>query len=67
MTHVVISHFHGDHISGLTDAQGAAAYPNAEVVVPEAEWRFWTDVGNEARSPERQRPNFANTRRRFAP
>ena len=67
VTHVVISHFHGDHISGLTDAQGAAAYPNAEVVVPEAEWRFWTDEGNQARSPERQRPNFANTRRRFAP
>jgi glyoxylase-like metal-dependent hydrolase (beta-lactamase superfamily II) len=67
VTHVVLSHFHGDHISGLTDAQGAAAYPNAEVVVPEAEWRFWTDLGNEARSPERQRANFANTQRRFAP
>lgn len=67
VTHVVISHFHGDHISGLTDAQGAAAYPNAEVVVPEAEWKFWADEGNQARSPERQRPNFANTRRRFAP
>jgi glyoxylase-like metal-dependent hydrolase (beta-lactamase superfamily II) len=67
VTHVVISHFHGDHISGLTDAQGAAAYPNAEVVVPEAEWKFWADEGNQVRSPERQRPNFANARRRFAP
>jgi glyoxylase-like metal-dependent hydrolase (beta-lactamase superfamily II) len=67
VTTVVISHFHGDHISGLTDAAGAAAFPNAEVVVPDAEWRFWTDTGNEARTPENQRPTFANTARRFAP
>jgi hypothetical protein len=37
------------------------------VVVPEAEWAFWTDTGNQARSPERQRGNFANAQRRFAP
>ncbi|WP_376087434.1 MBL fold metallo-hydrolase [Roseomonas sp. CCTCC AB2023176] len=64
---VVISHFHGDHISGLTTADGAAVFPNAEIIVPEAEWRFWTDASNEARSPEGQRANFANTTRRFAP
>jgi glyoxylase-like metal-dependent hydrolase (beta-lactamase superfamily II) len=67
VTHVVLSHFHGDHVGGLVTAEGAAAYPNAEAVVPEAEWRFWADEGNQARSPERQRPNFANARRRFAP
>ncbi|MBX6742928.1 MAG: MBL fold metallo-hydrolase [Acetobacteraceae bacterium] len=67
VTHVVISHFHGDHISGLLDAEGGKAFPNAEVIVPEAEWAFWTDTGNETRSPERQRGNFANTQRRFAP
>jgi len=67
VTHVVISHFHGDHINGLITGQGAAAYPNAEVVVPEAEWKFWTDASNESRTPERQRGNFANTQRRFAP
>lgn len=67
VTHVVISHFHGDHISGLLDAEGGMAFPNAEVIVPGAEWAFWTDTSNESRSPERQRPNFANTQRRFAP
>jgi glyoxylase-like metal-dependent hydrolase (beta-lactamase superfamily II) len=67
VTAVVISHFHGDHISGLTTAEGAAAFPNAEIVVPAAEWAFWTDSGNEARTPEGQRPTFANTARRFAP
>lgn len=67
ITTVVLSHFHGDHINGLLDAEGKPAFPNAELVVPEAEWRFWTDTGNETRTPERQRPNFANVARRFAP
>lgn len=64
---VVVSHFHGDHITGLTTAQNEAVFPNAEVVVPAAEWAFWTDEGNASRAPEGQRGTFANTARRFAP
>ncbi|SDB66122.1 MBL fold metallo-hydrolase [Belnapia rosea] len=64
---VVMSHFHGDHVNGLLNAAGAAAFPNAEVVVPAAEWAWWSDTGNESRSPEGQRGNFANSARRFAP
>lgn len=67
VTHVVISHFHGDHINGLTLADGSAAYPNAEVVVSEAEWRFWTDEGAAARAPEAMRPAFANVTTRLRP
>jgi glyoxylase-like metal-dependent hydrolase (beta-lactamase superfamily II) len=37
VTRVVMSHFHGDHVNGLLNAEGAAAFPNAEVIVPEAE------------------------------
>jgi glyoxylase-like metal-dependent hydrolase (beta-lactamase superfamily II) len=66
VTHVVISHFHGDHINGLLTGADAT-YPNAEVVVPAGEWSFWNDESNATRSPERQRGNFANTKRRFAP
>ncbi len=66
VTHVVISHFHGDHINGLLTGTGMT-YPNAEVVVPAAEWSFWNDEGNVTRSPERQRGNFPNIKRRFAP
>ena len=40
---VIISHFHGDHINGLLNADGKPAFPNAEIMVPEAEWAFWTD------------------------
>ena len=38
---VVISHFHGDHINGLKKADGSLVYPNAEIMVPAAEWAFW--------------------------
>lgn len=64
---VVVSHFHGDHITGLTTAQDEVVFPNAEIIVPAAEWAFWTDEGNAARAPEGQRATFANTTRRFAP
>ncbi len=67
ITTVAISHFHGDHINGLTLADGSAAFPNAEVVVPEAEWRFWTDEGVASRAPEAMRPAFANVTNRFRP
>jgi glyoxylase-like metal-dependent hydrolase (beta-lactamase superfamily II) len=67
VTHVVQTHFHGDHINGLTTADNVAVFPNAEIVVPEVEWAWWTGAGNETRSPEGQRGNFANTTRRFAP
>ena len=41
---ILISHFHPDHIFGLmekdTDAQ---VFPQAEIIVPEVEYAFWTD------------------------
>ncbi len=67
VTHVIHSHFHGDHINGLLNAEGGRAFPNAQVLVPAPEWAWWTDTGNETRSPEGQRPTFANTARRFGP
>lgn len=67
VTLVVVSHFHGDHITGLTTAENQPFFPNAEVAVPATEWAFWSDSSNEARSPQQQRPTFANTARRFTP
>jgi glyoxylase-like metal-dependent hydrolase (beta-lactamase superfamily II) len=64
---VVITHCHQDHIHGLTTAEGAAVFPNAEVAVCETEFAWWEDAGNETRSPQGQRVNFANVARRFAP
>jgi glyoxylase-like metal-dependent hydrolase (beta-lactamase superfamily II) len=67
VTHVIQSHFHGDHINGLLNAENGRAFPNAQVLVPAAEWAWWTDAGNETRTPEGQRPSFGNVARRFAP
>ncbi len=62
---VVISHFHGDHINGLRAEDGSLAFPNAEVLVPAAEWKFWMDEGEMSRAPEGLKANFQNVRRVF--
>ena len=67
VTHVIQSHFHGDHVNGLLNATGGAAFANAEIIVPAVEWAWWSEASNETRSPEGQRPTFANAARRFAP
>jgi glyoxylase-like metal-dependent hydrolase (beta-lactamase superfamily II) len=64
---VVISHFHGDHVNGLLNADNkTAAFPNAEIKVPSVEWKFWTDDGEMSRaSPGRMTELFQNNRRVF--
>lgn len=64
---IVHTHFHGDHIGGLTSNDGTAIFPQAAIAVPEREWVFWNDAGEESRATEARRPAFANVRRRFAP
>ena len=63
---VVISHFHTDHVNGLLTAEGMPAFPNAEVLVPAAEWKFWMDDGEMSRaSGERMIGLFKNNRNIF--
>jgi glyoxylase-like metal-dependent hydrolase (beta-lactamase superfamily II) len=64
---VAHTHFHGDHIGGLTDAGGQPLFPNVPVLVPEKEWAFWTDAGEESRADAGRRPAFAMVRNKFAP
>jgi glyoxylase-like metal-dependent hydrolase (beta-lactamase superfamily II) len=47
---VIISHFHGDHIGGLKNADGSLAFPHAEIKVPAVEWAFWTDESNASKA-----------------
>lgn len=49
---VIISHFHGDHIGGLVTAEGAQAFPNAEIKVPLDEWNYWLDDVNMNKAAE---------------
>lgn len=39
--HVVMTHFHPDHIGGLME-DGKPAFPNAAYVMPSAEYDFWS-------------------------
>lgn len=64
---VVFTHFHPDHIGGLIGPDGQPAFPNAAIKVPEREWVFWNDAGEESRAAEGRRPIFALVRQRFAP
>ena len=65
---VIISHFHGDHVNGLLAPGGGPAFPNAEITVPENEWKFWMDDGEMSRAPKgRMEDLFKNNRRVFDP
>src|SRR3982074_2489542 len=63
---VVISHFHGDHVNGLLTADGTPAFPNAEVLVPAAEYKFWMDDGEMSKATgDRMTGLFKNNRNIF--
>ncbi len=63
---VVISHFHQDHVNGLIGADNKPVYPNAEILVPAAEWKFWMDDGERSRASKgRMEDLFTNNRRVF--
>jgi len=64
---IVFSHFHADHIAGLTNRDGQALYPNAEIAVPEVEWAHWMDDGVMSRAPENARGGFQLVRAKFGP
>jgi glyoxylase-like metal-dependent hydrolase (beta-lactamase superfamily II) len=46
---ILISHLHGDHIYGLMNNEtNAQVFPDAEIVVPAAELKWWTRPGVES-------------------
>ena len=70
---VLVSHFHPDHIFGLMAKEtNEQIFPNAEIVVPEEEFKFWTDPALIDKLPERRKglakriqatfPNWGNIR-----
>jgi glyoxylase-like metal-dependent hydrolase (beta-lactamase superfamily II) len=66
---VLLTHMHPDHSAGLTDTKsGKAFFPNAELVMHEAERRYWLDDGEMARAPnERVKAMFEHSRAQIAP
>lgn len=47
VTDIFISHVHGDHIGGLVNAEGVAAFPNATIHLSNPEWAFLTGLKDE--------------------
>jgi glyoxylase-like metal-dependent hydrolase (beta-lactamase superfamily II) len=54
---ILVSHFHPDHIFGLLEKKtNAPVFPNAEIIVPATEYKWWTDPSLINRLPEWRRP-----------
>jgi glyoxylase-like metal-dependent hydrolase (beta-lactamase superfamily II) len=60
---VIISHLHGDHILGLKRKDGATMYPNAKLLVPQADHAYWFDDAKMNAAPEAARSNFEIARK----
>jgi glyoxylase-like metal-dependent hydrolase (beta-lactamase superfamily II) len=58
VNHILISHFHPDHIFGLmTKApENKAVFPNAVIHVPAVEYKFWMDPAGIDKLAEARRP-----------
>jgi len=66
---VLLTHMHPDHSAGLTDTKtGKAFFSNAELVMHEAEPRYWLDDAEMARAPnDHVRSMFEHSRAQIAP
>jgi glyoxylase-like metal-dependent hydrolase (beta-lactamase superfamily II) len=69
ITAVLLTHMHPDHSAGLTDVKtGQPFFPNAELVMHEAEPRYWLDDGEMARAPnDHVKSMFVHSRAQIAP
>ena len=63
---IVISHFHPDHINGIKTKDNGLIFPNAEIMVPEAEWKFWNDDAHMRAASDGLKIVFHNVRRIFS-
>ena len=65
---VLMSHLHPDHTNGIRAADGSMAFPNAEIMVPAEDWKFWMSEDNaaKAQSNEMMKNYFANVRKVYA-
>ncbi|MDH4439793.1 MAG: MBL fold metallo-hydrolase [Rhizobium sp.] len=64
---VILTHTHPDHADGLISAEGAALFPNAELVLHEKEAGFWLDDGALSKAPDGLKPMFDLARKALKP
>ena len=65
--YVLLTHIHPDHALGLIDAAGAAVFPNAELIVLDAEAAFWLNRDAASGASERIRRNIGKGQAACAP
>ena len=66
VTHIILTHIHPDHANGLVDDDGAPHYPNAEILVHEAEFDFWM-ADSDGTTPDRIERTRARNRINLKP
>lgn len=64
---ILISHFHSDHINGVRAKAGSLNFPNAEIMVPATDLKFFLDAGEESKAPQPFKGFFAASKRVFEP
>jgi glyoxylase-like metal-dependent hydrolase (beta-lactamase superfamily II) len=64
---ILLTHLHSDHSNGLVDDDERPIYPNAQLVLHEAEAAFWLDCDEASGASERIRRNIAKARVTTAP
>ncbi|MBS1170348.1 MAG: Zn-dependent hydrolase, glyoxylase [Burkholderiaceae bacterium] len=64
---VIVTHMHGDHIAGLTDAAGRATFPNATVFVAKEDNDYWLSDKVAAASPASWKRIFDGAKNTAAP
>jgi glyoxylase-like metal-dependent hydrolase (beta-lactamase superfamily II) len=66
VTTIIITHFHADHISGMMAREtNAPIFPKAQIHVPAAEYKFWTNPSVTAGAAKRIQavfPGWSNIR-----
>ena len=65
---VLMSHLHPDHTNGIRAADGSMAFPNAEIMVPAVDWKFWMSDENAAKAESNtmMKNYFANVKKIYA-
>jgi glyoxylase-like metal-dependent hydrolase (beta-lactamase superfamily II) len=64
---ILLTHAHADHVGGLLNADGAAYFPNAEIILHEDEAEFWLDKGLLEKAPAPFRTFYHATQLALAP
>ena len=63
---ILLTHAHADHIGGLVNTFGEAAFPNAELFIHEHELSFWENENNMIRASKHVQANFLFVKNVFA-